>query len=251
MSSPEELRDWGVEPGYWDVTGRWRDVPEESLSAVLGALGAGRGGPPEHAPLVVVGAGGPGPTCPPAHWYWKTAPLSSCGQANPLRQICLLATTVSRPPWGAKARWGSRGSWRYARGGARRLRPAAGGGGRRSYMRRARKAAGGSATSPTSPAWSVGPQAAERRSYCRTPCTPRRRGRSRNRAPILPARAAFSARSTSEWRGPRRQRSARGSNVGYKGQGPQRRSADRPLDRLGAQVRGPRSIVRPFRERRP
>ena len=64
MSSPEELRDWGVEPGYWDVTGRWRDVPEETLSAVLGALGAGRGGPPEHAPLVIVGAGAAWPDLP-------------------------------------------------------------------------------------------------------------------------------------------------------------------------------------------
>ena len=64
MSSPEELREWGVEPGYWDVTGRWRDVPEDTLSAVLGALGAGRGGPPQHAPLVIVGAGGPWPDLP-------------------------------------------------------------------------------------------------------------------------------------------------------------------------------------------
>ena len=50
MSSPEELRAWGVEPGYWDVKGQWRDVPEDTLSAVLGALGAGPGpagvGPP-------------------------------------------------------------------------------------------------------------------------------------------------------------------------------------------------------------
>jgi len=64
MSSPEELRDWGVEPGYWDVTGRWRDVPEDTLSAVLRALGAGSGGPPEAGPLVVVGAGGPWPELP-------------------------------------------------------------------------------------------------------------------------------------------------------------------------------------------
>ena len=64
MSSPEELRAWGVEPGYWDVTGQWRDVPQGTLSAVLGALGAGPEGPPASAPLVTVTEGGPWPELP-------------------------------------------------------------------------------------------------------------------------------------------------------------------------------------------
>jgi 4-alpha-glucanotransferase len=64
MSSPEELRAWGVEPGYWDVTGQWRDVPQETLSAVLGTLDAAPEGPPASAPLVTVTEGGPWPELP-------------------------------------------------------------------------------------------------------------------------------------------------------------------------------------------
>ena len=45
MSGAEELQLWGVEPGYWDVSGRWRDVPETTLDAVLGALDATPEGP--------------------------------------------------------------------------------------------------------------------------------------------------------------------------------------------------------------
>jgi 4-alpha-glucanotransferase len=64
MSNPQELRAWGVEPGYWDVAGRWRDVPEETLSVVLRTLGAGPGGPPALAPLVTAVAGGQWPELP-------------------------------------------------------------------------------------------------------------------------------------------------------------------------------------------
>ncbi len=64
MSGPEQLRAWGVEPGYWDVAGQWRDVPEATLSAVLDAMGAHPEGPPAHAPLVTATAGGPWPELP-------------------------------------------------------------------------------------------------------------------------------------------------------------------------------------------
>jgi 4-alpha-glucanotransferase len=64
MTSAEELRAWGVEPGYWEVSGRWRDVPESTLSAVMGALGAGPDGPPEPAPMVTVAQGAPWPELP-------------------------------------------------------------------------------------------------------------------------------------------------------------------------------------------
>ncbi len=64
MSGAEELQLWGVEPGYWDVSGRWRDVPETTLDAVLGALDATPEGPPARAPLVTVGAGGLWPPLP-------------------------------------------------------------------------------------------------------------------------------------------------------------------------------------------
>jgi 4-alpha-glucanotransferase len=64
MSSPEELRAWGVAPGYWDVAGHWTDVPAETVAAVFAALGAGPGGPPTRAPLVTAGPGGRWPELP-------------------------------------------------------------------------------------------------------------------------------------------------------------------------------------------
>jgi 4-alpha-glucanotransferase len=38
--------EWGVENGYWDVTGQWHDAPEDSVRAVLDAMGAADGRPP-------------------------------------------------------------------------------------------------------------------------------------------------------------------------------------------------------------
>ena len=64
MSTHEELRAWGVEPGYWDVAGQWRDVPEGTITAVTAALGAGPPGPPPGAPLVTAGADGRWPELP-------------------------------------------------------------------------------------------------------------------------------------------------------------------------------------------
>ncbi|MGI8757682.1 MAG: 4-alpha-glucanotransferase [Acidimicrobiales bacterium] len=34
---------WGIEPGYWDATGHWREPDAASLAAVAGAMGAGPG----------------------------------------------------------------------------------------------------------------------------------------------------------------------------------------------------------------
>lgn len=64
---PELLQAWGVEPGYWDVVGHWRDVPETTLQAVLEGMGAGTPGtrvPPADAPLVTATQTGPWPHLP-------------------------------------------------------------------------------------------------------------------------------------------------------------------------------------------
>ena len=64
--SPEHLACWGVEQGYWDATGQWREPPQETLEAVLAAMGACRpGAPPSDVPVVVLGEYGPWPELPP------------------------------------------------------------------------------------------------------------------------------------------------------------------------------------------
>jgi 4-alpha-glucanotransferase len=37
---------WGISPGYWDVSGRWRDAPAETVDAILAQMGATGDGPP-------------------------------------------------------------------------------------------------------------------------------------------------------------------------------------------------------------
>ena len=37
----QELEAWGIGPGYWDVAGQWKDIPEATAQAVLEAMGAG------------------------------------------------------------------------------------------------------------------------------------------------------------------------------------------------------------------
>jgi 4-alpha-glucanotransferase len=49
-----ELEAWGVEPGYWDVAGEWKDIPEATAQALLEAMGAGARHPGGPAPLVTV-----------------------------------------------------------------------------------------------------------------------------------------------------------------------------------------------------
>jgi len=65
VSLPADPYPWGVDPGYWDVAGRWREVPESTLAAILDAMGAGPSGPPARAPLVTTSAGGLWPDLPP------------------------------------------------------------------------------------------------------------------------------------------------------------------------------------------
>ena len=99
-----ELEAWGVDPGYWDVAGQWKDIPEATARAVLEAMGAGTRPPGGPAPLVVVdqvtadqvatdrrepGRGRGRPSCPPAPWSWKPEGRSSSarGTANRPRSL--------------------------------------------------------------------------------------------------------------------------------------------------------------------
>src|SRR5687767_15449013 len=51
------LAAWGVDDGYWDASGRWQDVPPESLEAITGAIGVDGEAPPPGPPLWFVRAG--------------------------------------------------------------------------------------------------------------------------------------------------------------------------------------------------
>ena len=50
---------WGIDSGYWDAAGQWRDAPASTLDAVRAAMGAesGQDGPPPGPPLWFVPAG--------------------------------------------------------------------------------------------------------------------------------------------------------------------------------------------------
>jgi 4-alpha-glucanotransferase len=55
-----DLVAWGIDAGYWDTTGQWREVPPESLAALAGAMGAGDADqPPTGPPMWFVRAGHP------------------------------------------------------------------------------------------------------------------------------------------------------------------------------------------------
>lgn len=61
----EHLAAWGVEPGYWATSGGWREVPRETLLAVLSAMGAtDPGSAPPPSPVLVVNEHGPWPELP-------------------------------------------------------------------------------------------------------------------------------------------------------------------------------------------
>jgi 4-alpha-glucanotransferase len=51
------LAAWGVDDGYWDAAGRWREVPPESLAAITTAMGADGDRPAPGPPLWFVRAG--------------------------------------------------------------------------------------------------------------------------------------------------------------------------------------------------
>lgn len=78
-----------MEPGYWDVAGQWRDIPEATAQAVLEAMGAGGRRPQGPGPLVTVDQATPGPEGGgerlwPAEWPAGTLVLEGGGTV-PLR----------------------------------------------------------------------------------------------------------------------------------------------------------------------
>jgi 4-alpha-glucanotransferase len=55
---PVDQAAWGIDAGYWDVSGHWRDVPDESVAAMRDAMGApGLDAPPGGPPLWFLRAG--------------------------------------------------------------------------------------------------------------------------------------------------------------------------------------------------
>lgn len=71
-------RAWGVQPGYHDDRGSWRDVPPETVDALVAVMGAGRRPPPSVSahpsadnPVLVVSAGEPAEV--PGHWLLRTS----------------------------------------------------------------------------------------------------------------------------------------------------------------------------------
>lgn len=64
--SRDQLAAWGVEPAYFDATGRWCEAPEPTLRSIMRAMGAGEAvRPPEDAPLLVIAERGPWQRLPP------------------------------------------------------------------------------------------------------------------------------------------------------------------------------------------
>jgi 4-alpha-glucanotransferase len=53
-----DLAAWGIDDGYWDAAGQWRQVPAETIEAIAASMGAeGRERPPDSSPLWFVRAG--------------------------------------------------------------------------------------------------------------------------------------------------------------------------------------------------
>lgn len=52
-----DLAAWGVETGYWDAAGQWKDAPQGTLDAIGRSMGIGDGPPPPGPPLWFVRAG--------------------------------------------------------------------------------------------------------------------------------------------------------------------------------------------------
>lgn len=52
-----DLAAWGVDAGYWDAGGRWREPPQETLDAIATTMGVTGGPPPAGPPLWFVRAG--------------------------------------------------------------------------------------------------------------------------------------------------------------------------------------------------
>jgi 4-alpha-glucanotransferase len=60
-----DLAAWGVDTGYWDAVGQWKEPPGETLEAVARSMGVTAGGPPPGPPLWFVRAG---------HGEWLRSP---------------------------------------------------------------------------------------------------------------------------------------------------------------------------------
>ena len=60
-----DLGAWGVDHGYWDAGGQWREPPQETLDAIASTMGVVDGPPPSGPPLWFVRAG---------HGEWLRSP---------------------------------------------------------------------------------------------------------------------------------------------------------------------------------
>jgi 4-alpha-glucanotransferase len=57
-------RAWGIDLGYWDALGQWREPPEASVQAILAAMGAESDHPSARPAVVVLRQGGPWQSVP-------------------------------------------------------------------------------------------------------------------------------------------------------------------------------------------
>ena len=64
MSAPPDMQAWGLDPGYWDWSGHWKNVPKRTLRAVLEAMGAATTAPQGRPPLITRDQKGPWPGLP-------------------------------------------------------------------------------------------------------------------------------------------------------------------------------------------
>lgn len=60
-----DLAAWGIDTGYWDAAGQWREPPQGTLDAIATSLGVTAGPPPPGPPLWFVRAG---------HGEWLQSP---------------------------------------------------------------------------------------------------------------------------------------------------------------------------------
>jgi 4-alpha-glucanotransferase len=63
-----DARRWGVQPGYHDVSGRWREPPSATIRVFLEAMGADDGEPPP-GPAIMAAPGRPRPHLPPGELH--------------------------------------------------------------------------------------------------------------------------------------------------------------------------------------
>jgi hypothetical protein len=102
-----DLAAWGVDTGYWDAVGQWKEPPRETLEAIARSMGvtgeararARRCG--SSAPVTASGCRAP------RTWSWRTAPPGAT--STPCRRTCRPATTSSSRSTAVRRRaWSSR-----------------------------------------------------------------------------------------------------------------------------------------------